>query len=179
MIDWSPVKVKLGNLAHWAENPVTLTKAQAKKLLKSTELLGRMETIAIGPPNGDGKHPLYDGHQRVGVWGGAFGMGLEVNALQSNRPLTDDERHAVPIMLRTATGALSWDALSGWDAADLQSWGLDSDLLDGWKRDLAALGDLIESETPDFQPVGIDEQGRLDQKSPVKCPECGAEFVPK
>lgn len=32
---------------------------------------------------------------------------------------------------------------------------------------------------PDFQPVGEDEQGRLDQKKPVTCPGCGLEFVPK
>jgi len=32
---------------------------------------------------------------------------------------------------------------------------------------------------PDFQPVGEDEQGRLDQKKPVTCPECGHEFIPK
>lgn len=32
---------------------------------------------------------------------------------------------------------------------------------------------------PDFQPVGIDEQGRLDQKKPITCPECGHEFTPK
>ena len=30
---------------------------------------------------------------------------------------------------------------------------------------------------PDFQPVGIDEQGRLDEKKKVKCPECGCEFA--
>jgi len=35
------------------------------------------------------------------------------------------------------------------------------------------------ASTPDFQPVGIDEQGRLDQKKPVTCPECGHEFTPK
>lgn len=32
--------------------------------------------------------------------------------------------------------------------------------------------------TPDFQPVGIDEQGRLDEKKKVKCPNCGNEFTP-
>ena len=30
----------------------------------------------------------------------------------------------------------------------------------------------------DFQPVGEDQQGRLDQKSPIKCPECGHEWTP-
>jgi ParB-like chromosome segregation protein Spo0J len=31
---------------------------------------------------------------------------------------------------------------------------------------------------PDFQPVGEDEQGRLDQKATVSCPECGHVFTP-
>jgi ParB-like chromosome segregation protein Spo0J len=30
-----------------------------------------------------------------------------------------------------------------------------------------------------FQPVGPETQPRLDQKSPIECPHCGAEFVPK
>lgn len=34
-------------------------------------------------------------------------------------------------------------------------------------------------QLPDFLPVGIDEQGRLDQKSSVTCPECRHEFIPK
>jgi len=43
---------------------------------------------------------------------------------------------------------------------------------------LAALADTQGlSVTPDFQPVGIEAQGRLDQKAPITCPECGAEFT--
>jgi hypothetical protein len=30
--------------------------------------------------------------------------------------------------------------------------------------------------TPDFKPVGEDEQGRLDEKKKTICPECGFEF---
>lgn len=30
---------------------------------------------------------------------------------------------------------------------------------------------------PDFQPASMEEQGRLDQKKPVTCPECGCTFV--
>lgn len=33
--------------------------------------------------------------------------------------------------------------------------------------------------SPDFSPVGADEQPRLDQKSPITCPHCGEEFVPE
>lgn len=45
----------------------------------------------------------------------------------------------------------------------------------------AMLAGLAEREgiiPPDFQPVGIDEQGRLDQKAAVICPSCGHEFTP-
>jgi len=31
---------------------------------------------------------------------------------------------------------------------------------------------------PDFQPVSEDEQGRLDRRKPVTCPECGHTFTP-
>lgn len=31
---------------------------------------------------------------------------------------------------------------------------------------------------PDFEPVGIDEQGRLDEKKQATCPECGHVFTP-
>lgn len=51
------------------------------------------------------------------------------------------------------------------------------DILDGifYQSDLEALGVI----TPDFQPGSADEQGRLDQKKPVTCPECGHTFEPK
>lgn len=31
---------------------------------------------------------------------------------------------------------------------------------------------------PDFAPVGIEEQGRLDEKATTTCPECGHVFTP-
>jgi hypothetical protein len=31
--------------------------------------------------------------------------------------------------------------------------------------------------SPEFAPVGADEQGRLDEKKPVTCPKCGHEFT--
>jgi hypothetical protein len=40
-------------------------------------------------------------------------------------------------------------------------------------------GILADIQSPDFKPVGPETQPRLDQKSPVECPHCGGEFVPK
>jgi ParB family chromosome partitioning protein len=51
--------------------------------------------------------------------------------------------------------------------ADLDALGFDKDFLNG----------LVGE--PSFDPVSEDEQGRLDQKKPVQCPECGYEFVPQ
>lgn len=41
--------------------------------------------------------------------------------------------------------------------------------------------DLKEIEAltapPNFAPASIEDQGRLDQKKPIQCPECGHEFT--
>lgn len=60
-----------------------------------------------------------------------------------------------------------------WDAEALQMQGID---LKPWftEDELKTLGVVV----PDFAPVGIDEQGRLDEKKKVTCPECGHEFTP-
>jgi len=65
--------------------------------------------------------------------------------------------------------------LAEWDTAQLAA-----DLAAG--EDLSAF--FFEDElhklavtTPNFGPVGADEQGRLDQKAPVTCPACGHEFT--
>jgi hypothetical protein len=38
--------------------------------------------------------------------------------------------------------------------------------------------DLEYFQDADFHAVSAEEQGRLDKKNPVTCPECGHEFVP-
>lgn len=67
----------------------------------------------------------------------------------------------------------------GWDAeqvlADINA-GLD---LSSMFQDDEMNSLLADVRSPDFSPVGMDEQPRLDQKSPVTCPHCGEEFTPK
>jgi hypothetical protein len=66
----------------------------------------------------------------------------------------------------------------------------DTEALDALLREVSTgeaglqqmLSDLAVREgitPPDFQPVGIEEQGRLDEKAKVECPECGCWFEPK
>lgn len=65
-------------------------------------------------------------------------------------------------------GTYDPDVLQNFDAEGI-------DLSTFWEGD--ELREML-GQVPDFQPVGIDEQGRLDQKKPIVCPNCGQEFVP-
>ena len=60
-------------------------------------------------------------------------------------------------LLELDTGALDMD-ITGFDAGSIETL-------------------MTQFHTPDFQPASVDEQGRLDQKNPVKCPKCGHEFT--
>ena len=43
---------------------------------------------------------------------------------------------------------------------------------------LEALANGEQYPMPEFLPATLEEQGRLDEKSKVQCPECGHEFTP-
>ena len=42
----------------------------------------------------------------------------------------------------------------------------------------AKLAEESGAAPPGFEPAGLDEQGRLDRKNQVTCPECGHTFTP-
>ena len=161
---WTPVQVKLGDLELWKDNPVTLSKAQADQLLKSERKLGKLQTIAISPKVKN-KHLVYDGHQRIRVWSQAYGADTKVWALQSSRMLNANERRAVPIMTRTATGSLDYGLISGWDAVELTDFGLDADFLADMKHSFGGLANFVESENPVFVLGSDDVVGKDEGRS--------------
>jgi hypothetical protein len=143
-IIWTNEKRKLGDLIAWSKNPRQITKDEAKRLEKSLEEFGQIQTIAIGPDNS-----IYDGHQRDLVWSASskFGKNYEVDVRVSSRLLTEKEREKLVISLHAAaTGEWNWDQLSSWNASDLTEWGMDEELQSVWKRDIAALNSLLDSE---------------------------------
>ena len=141
-MNWQPVTVPLSSLTPWERNPKRISKAHARRLLDLWERLGQFQTIAIGPGG-----EVYDGHQRLSVLKTAYGADYEVKALQSDRPLTEDERAELTISAHSGTtGAWDWDALSGWDAGQLQEWGFDGEALADWRAGVAALDAMLGSE---------------------------------
>lgn len=141
-MDWTNIRVKLGDLKAWEHNPRLSTKAQAKKLLQSFDEFGQVETIAVSP-----EMDVYNGHQRLSALLTVHGKDYEIDARQADRLLTEDERKKLTIFLHaSAVGSWDWDTLSGWDAQEVISWGMDDSALKDWLKDVAALKELLNSE---------------------------------
>jgi hypothetical protein len=139
---WTNVRVKLGDLKPWSDNPRLSTKAQARRLLTSFEKFGQVQTVAIDPDCN-----VLDGHQRLSALLTIHGDGYELDARQSSRALTDAERRELVVSLHAgAVGSWDWNAISGWNSEELQLWGMDGDLLKSWNNDANNLKELLQSE---------------------------------
>ena len=126
---WTPIKIKLGQIRQWKNNPRYSTKKDAANLVKSLKDFGQPEAFSVSPFDGN-MVDLYNGHQRTLSWMASKGADFEVWAMQSNRPLTEREKEKLTIFLHTgAVGRWNWDALSDWSAADLREWGMDGEVL--------------------------------------------------
>ena len=120
-IVWSNEKRKLSDLIPWERNPRQIKDKQAKLLAESFNDFGQVETIAISA-NGD----IYNGHQRLSVLAGKYGMDYEVDVRVSSRDLTEKERERLTVYLhRGATGEWDFDELANWDMSDLLTWGFE------------------------------------------------------
>jgi hypothetical protein len=165
-ITWTNIKVRLGDLKPWADNPRMSTKAQARRLLQSFDKFGQVQTVAIDPDCN-----VLDGHQRLSALLTIHGAGYELDARQASRELSDAERRELVVSLHAgAVGSWDWNAISGWTSEELQSWGMDGDALRQWNLDALNLREMIESEgaqDPNEEWEGMPEFEQEDLK-PVK-----------
>lgn len=146
-MDWKNVKVKLMDLQPWEHNPRSMTKRKAQQLLKSWRELGQFQTVAIGPQG-----QVYDGHQRLNALLSAYGADYTIEARQSERELSDDERAALTLAANLPAGAWDWDKLAQWDAAALSEWGMDAEQLSAWNNDANNLRQMMNADAP---PIDI------------------------
>jgi DNA methylase len=120
-ISWSNEKRKLSDLIPWERNPRQIRDKQAKLLAESFNDFGQVETIAISPDS-----DIYNGHQRLSVLAGQYGMDYEVDVRVSSRALSEKERERLTVYLhRGATGEWNWDELANWDMGELLEWGFE------------------------------------------------------
>jgi ParB-like chromosome segregation protein Spo0J len=114
-----------------------------------------------------------------GVYGEMLSMGAEYVActiveddpvtelgylLADNRTgdLSEDDPEKLAPALRALLDAGEDVEEIGWDEASV--------------RGLLQEGSAEKDDVPDFRPTDEDDQGKLDQKAKIKCPECGHEF---
>lgn len=164
---WFNVKVKLGDLKPWEDNPRYSTPKQSRMILKSVEQFGQVKIIAIGPNN-----EVYDGHQRLSALLAYYGPDHVVDARECDGELTIPERRGLVMALHAvATGEWDWDKLANWDVEMLLENGLNSELLNKWNADIVSLQSLIDSETvPTFDEF---DETIADGMAVCECDVCG------
>jgi hypothetical protein len=87
---------------------------------------------------------------------------------------TSDEAN---IAANIGGGDWDWEVIANqWSADDLQEWGLNSETVNDWSRDIAALKELINSDEQ-LNLDAIPQPGSLDaEKKTTVCPKCGFEY---
>jgi ParB-like chromosome segregation protein Spo0J len=170
--EWTTIQYPLGKLIPWEQNPADISEHDAQHLAKSIQKFGLVVPfVAAEPVNGKEGLQLCDGHQRRNVELEILKLlpTDKVDVRVPDRKLTMAERKELAVRLRKNVGRFDNDMLLNvYERDELIDYGFNQDELEN-------LGFII----PDFQPVGIDEQGRLDEKKKAVCPECGHEFTPK
>ncbi|HEY6367527.1 MAG TPA: ParB N-terminal domain-containing protein [Candidatus Binatia bacterium] len=122
----------------------------------------------------DGINYVLDGHQRDRTLLKMQEQGYRIPPLPCALIEARDRREAAEKILLVSSqyGKMSEQSLDEF----LSENELDmNDLLD--ELELPAL-DMRYFGTGEFEPTDENDQGRLDKKNPVTCPECGHEFVP-
>lgn len=145
---WESIKITLGEIQGCERNPRMSTVAQAKRLIESEKKFGQPLPFLVNPPV-DGKYLLLDGHQRLAAWLTVYGAEFVVDVKMCERALTEDEHRELIITLHTgATGSWDWNALSSWDATELQDWGMGAETLKEWNNDALNLKEMLLADKP-------------------------------
>ena len=141
-------------------------KSDIDKIIKSIETYGFSFPFFVW--NGDGHNRCLDGHGRIQALAEMRRRGESLPLFPVAYIEADDEAEAKQKLLRLNSqyGHMTMDSVL--EFAD----GLDVE----WNDLALPSGFNIAVVAPDFQPAGIEEQGKLDEKQKHICPECGCEF---
>jgi ParB-like chromosome segregation protein Spo0J len=151
--------IKTVSLVPYARNAKRHDEAQVAKIAGSIKEYGFTNPILIDKENG-----IIAGHGRVLA---AQKLGLvEVPCIRLDH-LTDAQRRAYIL----ADNRLA-EIGGGWDLEMLK---LELEELDIPLEDVGFDSSFVES--PDFSPGTEEDQGKLDEKTPIECPHCHKHFV--
>jgi len=151
--------VAIGNMKANPSNPRVLRDEKFIKLKNSItefpDMLNKRPIVAV--TDTDGKYMVLGGNMRLRA---CIDLKMKEVPVILADEWTEEQRREFIIKDNVGFGEWDYDQLANeWDAIELADWGLDI------------------PKVPDFEPVGMDEQPRLDEKTPIECPKCGHEFT--
>jgi ParB-like chromosome segregation protein Spo0J len=156
-------------LIPYARNAKRHDAAQVSKLAGSIREFGFNNPVLIDKDNG-----IVAGHGRV-----MAAQKLELKTVPCIRlgHLTDTQRRAYILAdNRLAEIGGGWDEeMMALELGDLRELDFDLDLIG---LDADKIEAILNPLEPDFAPGTEDEQGKLDEKSPIECPHCHMHFTP-
>jgi len=172
--------VKIEDLKPAPYNPRKIAAEALDGLAASLRAFGDLSGLTWNRTTGN----LVAGHQRLAALKREHGAALKIEGDADAGTLAvvapGGERFKVRVveMDETTERAANIAANNPHVAGEFDFAALDA-MLDGLKdhdfKDFDSLRFNLLA-TPDFQPGSVDDQGRLDEKKKVCCPECGHEF---
>lgn len=161
---WPADKVerrKVSKLVPYAKNARIHSPEQVQQIAASMQEWGWTNPILVDEAGG-----IIAGHGRVLA---AQVLKWPDVPVMVAKGWTDAQKRAYAIADNQLALAASWDqALLSAELSDLKLEGFEVGLIGFRADELEGLTDV-----PNFEPGSIEDQGRLDQKSPTTCPACG------
>ncbi len=157
--------VEISRLIPYARNARTHDDAQVAQIAASIREFGWTNPVLIDAEGG-----IIAGHGRVMA---ARKLGIDVAPCIRLSHLTDTQRRAYVIADNKLSDNSDFDSeMLKLELTDLHREGFDMVLIGFDAPDLA----LAMGLGADFDAGSEDDQGRLDEKTPIECPACGHEF---
>lgn len=160
-------QIKTSKLIPYARNTRTHSDAQVAQIAGSIREFGFTNPVLIDAENG-----IIAGHGRV-----LAAQKLELDKVPCIRllHLTDTQRRAYIIADNKLALNSGWDeAMLGLELSDLREADFDLGLI-GFDAD--EIERVLNPEEPNFEPGTDDDQGKLDEKTPIECPHCHKFFT--
>jgi ParB-like chromosome segregation protein Spo0J len=160
-------QIKTSDLIPYARNSRSHSEVQVAQIAGSIREFGFTNPVLIDADNG-----IIAGHGRVMAAGK---LGLDKVPCIQLRHLTETQKRAYIIADNKLALNAGWDEdLLGLELADLREADFDLNLtgFDGDEIEAA-----LNPDGPDFQPGTEDDQGNLDEKTPIECPHCHKFFT--
>lgn len=159
--------VSTASLIPYARNARMHSESQVKQIAGSIQEFGFCNPVLIDAENG-----IIAGHGRVLA---AQLLRLETVPCRRLSHLTDAQKRAYVLADNRIALSSDWDEeMLANEISDLHADEFDMALL-GFDADEF---DRLMQIVPDFAPGTEDDQGQLDEKAKVTCPECKHEFTP-